>query len=77
MATEKEARKARDEYAGHLSSLGVHTIAVDLVPGGSFGVVAFTDGDTSQIPESLEIELGGKKKTVPVKIEKSGPMKLE
>ena len=78
MATEKQAKKAKEQYFDFLLENGAHTLAVDMVDkekADSFGVLIFAEGDTKKIPKELEVSLNGKKTKVPVIIEKSQKFK--
>ncbi|MES2810337.1 MAG: hypothetical protein V4619_17010 [Bacteroidota bacterium] len=76
MATEKEAKMARDKYFDLLSDLGAHTLAVDYKDKdkSGFAILAFVEGDKN-IPHELEIEHQGKKTNVPVVTERSEKFK--
>ena len=71
MATEKEANKAREAHSEFLRESGAHAILVDKVKRSqskdAFGVVAFFQEQPDELPETLEIEIRGKKKLVPLK----------
>ncbi len=74
MATEKQARLARDEHFDYLQGLGAHTLAVDTMKKGtkkSFAIIAFVEGDASQLPKEVEVKDGDKKTKVPVVVEQS------
>jgi len=78
MATEKEARIARDKYFDFLSERGAHTLAVDYLKNekrNGFAIIAFTEGDTRNIPDTLEIENNGKTTSVPVVAQKAEKFK--
>ena len=72
MATEKEAHQAREKHSDYLRSSGAHAIAVDKIKRAgedTFGVIAFYEKKPSDpVPDSLEIEQGGDKKSVPLAI---------
>jgi hypothetical protein len=78
MATEKQARKARDQYFDYLSGLGAHTLAVDTPDKAhkdKFAIVAFVEDEKAGLPEEVEIDHNGKKMKVPVVIEQSEKFK--
>lgn len=80
MATEKQAKIARDQHFDHLQKLGAHTLAIDTLAEGkkkSFAIFAFVDGNPGQIPESVEVKTGTKTTKVPVIVEKSEKFKPE
>ncbi len=70
MATEAEAHAAREQHSDYLKDSGAHAIAVDKIKRGSedtFGVIAFYEKEPDgPLPDSLEIEQGGNKKSVPL-----------
>jgi hypothetical protein len=70
MATEAEAHEAREQHSDYLKDSGAHAIAVDRIRRGdedTFGVIAFYEKEPhGPLPDSLEIEQGGKKKSVPL-----------
>jgi hypothetical protein len=69
MATEAEAHQAREQHSDYLKDSGAHAIAVDRLKRGedTFGVIAFYEEEPhGPLPDSLEIEQDGKKKSVPL-----------
>ena len=70
MATEAEAHAAREQYSDYLKDSGAHAIAVDKINRGgadTFGVIAFYEKKPDgPLPDSLEIEQDGNKKSVPL-----------
>lgn len=70
MASEKEAHRARERHSDFLRRLGAHSIAVDEIKARGakgFAVVAyFSRNPAGPIPESLEVESGGRKLAVPL-----------
>ena len=69
MATEAEAHQARKQHSDYLRDSGAHAIAVDKLERGgedTFGVIAFYEKEPSSLPDSLEIEQDGNKKSVPL-----------
>ena len=69
MATEAEAHRAREQHSDYLKGLGAHAMAVDQIKRGgenTFGVIAFFEKEPHGLPDSLEIEQDGKKKSVPL-----------
>lgn len=86
MATEKQARRARDLHQEKLVACGAHALSVEPLTKGaaknpkSFAVVAWIQkrpGALIAIPRSLEVEEEGKKIRVPLVITKSKPFQLE
>jgi hypothetical protein len=65
-----KAHAARELYSDYLKDSGAHAIAVDKITGGgadAFGVIAFYEKQPdSPLPDSLEIEQDGNKKSVPL-----------
>ena len=70
MATEAEAHQARAQHADYLRDSGAHAITVDKIKRGgkdTFGVIAFYEKEPDgPLPDSLEIEQDGDKKSVPL-----------
>ena len=70
MATEAEAHQARAQHSDYLRDSGAHAISVDKIKRGgedTFGVIAFFESEPhGPVPDSLEIEQNGKKKSVPL-----------
>ena len=76
MATERQARLARDQHQQRLVKGGVHALSVERL-GRKFGVVAWVKQAKGKIPEALDIVDRGTKVQVPVVIRKSEPFQLE
>jgi hypothetical protein len=69
MASQKQVKIAKDQYAKLLAALGAHTLAIDYLSASSkknFALIAITNGDVSDIPKTLEIVDNGTKARVPV-----------
>ncbi len=71
MATEAEAHAAREQHSDYLKDSGAHAIAVvDKINRGgadTFGVIVFYENEPNvPLPDSLEIEQDGNKKSVPL-----------
>jgi hypothetical protein len=84
MATEAQARLARDEHQDRLTASGAHSLSVEPLPAtgaGSFGVVAWVDDpagkEMASFPSSLSIQERGKSVVVPLVIRESKPFQLE
>lgn len=81
VATEKEAKKAREAHSEFLRESGAHAILVDKVKRSQgedvFGVVAFFQELPDELPETLEIEIRGKIKKVPLKAKVTPMASLE
>jgi hypothetical protein len=79
MATERQARLARDLHQQKLVKGGVHALSVERVgqSGKKFGVVAWVKQAKGKIPEALDIMDRGTKVRVPVVIRESKPFQLE
>ena len=85
MATEAQARLARDLHQDQLTRQGAHSLSVERSPeSGKFSVVAWIDqkskvwaSKASLLPETLPIEVNGRTVDVPLTIRNSEPMKLE
>lgn len=78
MATEKQAKLAREQYSNYLSKNGAHAIAVDYLNNdvsNGFVIIAFVEDDKSTLPKEVEIELKGKITKVPVITEQSPKFK--
>lgn len=71
MATLKEANKAREAHSKFLRDSGAHAILVDKIKRSrsedAYGVIAFYQKLPDDLPDTLEIEISGKKKKVPLK----------
>ena len=72
MATEEEAHQAREQHSDYLRDSGAHAIAVDKLKRAgenSFGVIAYYEMEPpGSLPNYLEIERNGRKKSVPLTI---------
>jgi hypothetical protein len=87
MATEQQARRARDLHQDKLAASGAHGISVEPVAGQagkkarSFGVVAWVDTKARKkplsLPEALPIIERGKTVNVPLVVRESKPFQLE
>jgi hypothetical protein len=79
MATENQARKARDEHFDLLQQAGAHTLAVDIKKGTkkSYAIIAFVEENADRIPSAVEVKTGNKTTSVPVIVEKSKKFKPE
>jgi hypothetical protein len=84
MATEAQARLARDEHQDRLAASGAHSLSVEPLSAtgaGSFGVVAWVDDPAGKkmasFPSSLSIQERGKSVAVPLVIRESKPFQLE
>jgi hypothetical protein len=69
MATEKLANLAREEHSDYLRGLGAHGIAVGKVErteGPTFAVIAFFEKRPKELPKNLEIQIDGKRHSVPL-----------
>ena len=85
MATEKQAREARDIHQKKLLKFGAHAFSVEPLEDDSkkFAVVAWVQrpakGKPSQElkPQTLEIEEEGKNVQVPLVVRESKPFQLE
>jgi hypothetical protein len=84
MATEAQARVARDEHQDRLAASGAHSLSVEPLAAsgkGSFGVVAWVDNsagkEMTSFPSSLSIQEKGKSVAVPLVIRESKPFQLE
>jgi hypothetical protein len=82
MATESEARRARDLHQDELASSGAHSLSVEpqKEAQGSFVVVAWiqhADKAAASLPSSLTIEESGRRIAVPLVVRESKPFQLE
>jgi len=87
MATERQARRARDLHQDKLAASGVHGLSVEALPGapgtkaGSFGVVAWVHRKAQKkpvaLPSALAIKDRGRRVKVPLVIRESKPFQLE
>ena len=70
MISEAEAHLAREQHSDFLKDSGAHAIAVDQIERrgeNTFGVIAFYENaPDAPLPDSLEIERDGQKKSVPL-----------
>ena len=75
MATEEQARLARDQHQDKLAASGAHSLSVEPVAGKGFGVVAWVDSQTSnsasEFPSSVSIDEKGRRVAVPVVVRES------
>ena len=84
MATEEQARLARDRHQDQLIGSGAHSLSIEPVAPvgtGEFGVVAWVDSQAkdskADFPSSLTIEEKGKRVTVPLVVRESKPFQVE
>jgi hypothetical protein len=87
MATELQARLARDLYQDDLAASGVHGLSVEALPAGSgtkaesFGVVAWVNSEATKkpasLPSALSIKERGRTVKVPLVRRESKPFQLE
>jgi hypothetical protein len=81
MATEKQARQARDVHQERLLKRGAHAISVEPVgqgEGKDYAVVAWVKNpEKGQIPRSLSISDRGRKVQVPLVTRESKSFQLE
>jgi len=79
MATERQARRARDLHQKRLLKRGAHALSVEkLGEGGKeYGVVAWVAQEKEKIPQALSITDRGRKVQVPLLIRESKPFQLE
>jgi hypothetical protein len=79
MATERQARLARDQHQHKLVKGGAHALSVERLgrAGRKFGVVAWVKQAKGTMPETLDIVDKGTTVKVPVVIKKSEPFQLE
>ncbi|CAN5685990.1 hypothetical protein BH09PSE5_BH09PSE5_38900 [soil metagenome] len=81
MVTLKFANQARDLVADDWMRRGVHGLAVDkvLVAGKpTFALIAMVpSGHTDKLPDTVNVEAGGKRIDVPVVVRTTAPFKLE
>lgn len=79
MATERQARRARDLHQNRLLKRGAHALSVErLGEGGKeYGVVAWVKQAKEKIPQALNIVDRGQKVRVPLVIRESKPFQLE
>ncbi len=85
MATEKQARRARDLHGDRLVKMGAHALSVEqaAVTGNTkarktFAVVAWVQPRANTaLPESLPVEEEGKITHVPLLVRKSEPFRPE
>ena len=87
MATERQARRARDLHQDKLVASGVHGLSVEALPtgsgtkAGSFGVVAWVDPEAREksvsLPSALSLREQGRIVKVPLVLRESKPFQLE
>lgn len=84
MATEEQARLARNVHQDRLAASGAHSLSVEplhAAKAGSFGVVAWVDSQANNqaaaFPSSLSIKEKGRHVEVPLVVRESKPFQLE
>ena len=84
MATEEQARRARDVHQDKLTAMGAHGLSVEPLPktgAKGFGVVAWVKPEIAKqqgaFPPALEIQHGGQTLKVPLVVRESEPFRLE
>ena len=81
MVTAKLANRARDLFGDELFRQGIHGLAVDkvMLDGKStFALIAMVPpGHKGGLPETLDVDEGGKRTTVPVVVRTTAPFKPE
>ena len=87
MATERQARRARDLHQDKLAESGVHGLSVEPLPGTpgtkaeSFGVVAWVHSKGQKkpvsLPSALPIKERGRTVKIPLVVRESKPFQLE
>jgi len=86
MATEEQARHARDLHQDKLAAMGAHGLSVEPLEKSepatdSFGVVAWVEAKNAMkqgaFPPDLEIQERGRTLKIPLVIRKSKPFRLE
>lgn len=80
MASEKEAHLAREKHSEYLRKLGAHAIAVDQVDDKAddgYGVIAMFEKNPPDVPKSLDVTVGKKQVSVPLKVQKAERFKPE
>jgi len=84
MATERQAKRARDKHQKKLIKSGIHALSVEPLPeslkkeGQPFGVVAWVhDKPRKPLPPALSIKERGKTVKVPLVVRESKPFQLE
>ena len=87
MATEQQARRARDLHQNNLIAAGAHSLSVEPVPGStkgkrkSFGVVAWVRPEAKEkqapLPPVLQVSEKGRTVKVPLVVRQSEPFQLE
>ena len=86
MATEEQARRARDLHQDKLAAMGAHGLSVEPLQkpdpaAGSFGVVAWVEPKVVKkqgaFPPALEIQERGRTLKVPLVVRESEPFRLE
>lgn len=69
MATEKEAKLARERHSDELHDLGAHAIAVDQIQRKgekTFAVIAFFEEKPEKVPHKLTVKNGKRTLEVPL-----------
>ena len=84
MATEEQARLARDRHQDKLAASGAHSLSVEPIAAGGgegFGVVAWVDHQhstsTAAFPSSISIDEKGRRVAVPLVVRESKPFQVE
>ena len=81
MATEKQARAAREAIADQLFELGAHAVAVDLIAGQdphSFGVIAMVPrGLKANLPKTFSLRTGKVSVDIPIVVKRTASFKPE
>ena len=81
MVSAKLANRARDLFGDELFRQGIHGLAVDkvMLDGKStFALIAMVPpGHTGGLPETLDVDEGGKRTSVPVVVRTTAPFKPE
>jgi hypothetical protein len=84
MATEEQARLARDTHQDRLAASGAHSLSVEPLAAsraGEFGVIAWVDSQspnsTTAFPSSLSIQEKGRRVAVPLVVRESKPFQVE
>jgi len=84
MASEEQARLARDQHQDKLAASGAHSLSVEPLAaesGPEFGVVAWVDrrgsNSTANFPSSISIDEKGRRIAVPLIVRESKPFQVE
>ena len=81
MVSAKLANRARDLFGDELFRQGIHGLAVDKVMRdgkSTFALIAMVPpGHKGGLPETLDVDEGGKRTTVPVVVRTTAPFKPE